>query len=84
MNKLTIITYRVKPRKHQIEAKTKEERWRHFGQHDHVRMYSKASFITKLESAGFKVHKFSKDDFGVSDFERCGIHPRSVLYVVEK
>ncbi len=60
------------------------DRWRHFGQNDHVRMYSKEGFVSRLEEAGFKVCQFGIDYFGTDVFERHGIHPRSVLYVVEK
>jgi SAM-dependent methyltransferase len=59
-------------------------RWKHFGQNDHVRMYSKKGFIQRLNEAGFKVEQFGVDFFGRDVFEKHGIHPRSVLYVVKK
>ena len=61
-----------------------EMRWKHFGQDDHVRMYSKSGFTQKLKSAGFKVNEFGVEYFGSERFNEHGIHPRSVLYVVEK
>lgn len=61
-----------------------EDRWKYFGQDDHVRTYSKQGFISKLEQCGFKVNQYGIDHFGMAEFERCGIHPRSVLYVVTK
>lgn len=61
-----------------------EERWRHFGQNDHVRVYSKPGFVAKLTRAGFLVHQFDEDYFGIDVFKRHGIHPSSVLYVVGK
>jgi predicted SAM-dependent methyltransferase len=66
------------------EAKTENDRWKYYGQHDHVRMYSKPGFIAKLKDAGFTVQEFNKDTFGVSLFNTSGVHMRSVLYVVEK
>lgn len=63
---------------------TPEERWKHFGQDDHVRLYSKPGFVAKLIGAGFLVNQFDVDHFGIDTFQRHGIHPRSVLYVVEK
>jgi SAM-dependent methyltransferase len=63
---------------------TPEGRWKHFGQDDHVRMYSKSGFIGKLESTGFLVHQLDINFFGTETFEKYGIHPRSVLYIVEK
>jgi predicted SAM-dependent methyltransferase len=59
-------------------------RWKYFGQNDHVRMYSKKSFINRLKTVGFKVNEYGSDYFGKSTFTRMGIDYKSVLYVVEK
>lgn len=66
------------------EITTAEGRWKHFGQDDHVRMYSKSGFVNKLTSTGFLVHQLDVDFFDCEIFDKHGIHPRSVLYVVEK
>ncbi|MBO1067929.1 MAG: methyltransferase domain-containing protein [Dolichospermum sp. DEX189] len=66
------------------EITTAEGRWKHFGQDDHVRMYSKSGFVNKLASTGFLVHQLDVNFFGYEIFDKHGIHPRSVLYVVEK
>ncbi|MDQ4121033.1 MAG: class I SAM-dependent methyltransferase [Acidobacteriota bacterium] len=63
---------------------SESERWKHFGQNDHVRMYSKKGFVQRLNEAGFKVEQLGVDFFGREEFEKHGIHPRSVLYVVKK
>ena len=63
---------------------SEEDRWKYFGQNDHVRAYSKKGFVSKLESVGFIVQQLGIDYFGMAEFERCGIHPRSVLYIVSK
>jgi len=60
------------------------DRWKHFGQNDHLRIYSKQGFITRLEEAGFRVNQFGINYFGTDVFEKHGIHPRSILYVVKK
>lgn len=60
------------------------DKWKYYGQDDHVRMYSKKGFVRNLEEAGFKVNQLGIDYFGSAEFEKCGIHPRSVLYIVEK
>lgn len=60
------------------------ERWKHFGQNDHVRLYSKSGFVSKLKTAGFRVEQLGVDYFGLADFEKFGIHPRTVLYIVKK
>ena len=59
-------------------------RWKHFGQNDHVRVYSKAGFVERLESAGFRVEQHGIAYFGEEVFKRHAIHPRSVLYIAHK
>lgn len=63
---------------------SESERWKYFGQNDHVRMYSKQGFINRLSKVGFQVEQLGVDFFGREAFERYGIHSRSVLYVVKK
>ena len=60
------------------------ERWRRFGQNDHVRLYSKDGFLERVRDAGFIVQEYGSDFFGEKLFLRTGINRRSVLYVVEK
>jgi SAM-dependent methyltransferase len=67
-----------------IEVMDEAERWRRFGQDDHVRLYSKRGFLERVREAGFKVHELGKDFFSEDLFERTGITSQSVLYIVEK
>jgi SAM-dependent methyltransferase len=60
------------------------ERWRRFGQHDHVRLYSKRGFIERVKAAGFLIHQHGEQFFGAREFIRSGISAQSILYVVEK
>jgi SAM-dependent methyltransferase len=60
------------------------ERWRRFGQDDHVRLYSKRGYLERVREAGFVVHELDVQHFGAGCFERYGIAPQSVLYVVER
>jgi SAM-dependent methyltransferase len=60
------------------------ERWKRFGQFDHVRLYSKAGFLDRLRQSGFQVNEYGKETFGEQLFHRAGISGQSVLYVVEK
>lgn len=60
------------------------ERMSRFGQDDHVRLYSKDGFVSRLSEAGFTVNQYGADFFGAENFRRHGIADRSVLYVVEK
>lgn len=66
------------------EITTPGERWKHFGQNDHVRFYSKQGFVGKLRSAGFSVTEYNIDSFGAETFHSAGLHRLSTLYVVEK
>jgi SAM-dependent methyltransferase len=60
------------------------ERWRRFGQYDHIRTYSKNGLLERVERAGFSVRQLGQEYFGANAFETCGISGKSVLYVVEK
>ena len=60
------------------------ERWRRFGQDDHVRLYSRNGFLERVRAAGFVVHEYGQDFFGAEVFDRAGISSPSILYVVEK
>lgn len=60
------------------------ERWRRFGQDDHVRRYSKAEFLSRTQQAGFTIHQLGVEHFGQDIFNQHGITQRSVLYIVEK
>jgi SAM-dependent methyltransferase len=66
------------------KATSESDRWRHFGQGDHVRSYNKQGFIDRVHSAGFKLQQLGVAHFGAKTFRRCGITPQSVLYVAEK
>jgi dTDP-4-amino-4,6-dideoxygalactose transaminase/predicted SAM-dependent methyltransferase len=63
---------------------TENERWKHFGQGDHVRVYSREGFVARLQKVGFVVRLLQQQDFENENFTRCGLSPTSVLYVVEK
>jgi SAM-dependent methyltransferase len=58
------------------------ERWRRFGQDDHVRLYSKDGFMERVGSAGFTLKQHGVDFFGEDAFVRSGISLKSILYIV--
>lgn len=60
------------------------ERWRRFGQDDHVRMYSRNGLVERAEGAGFVVKQYGQEYFGAEVFKKHGITGTSILYVVEK
>jgi SAM-dependent methyltransferase len=63
---------------------TVEERWKYFGQDDHVRLYAKQDFIQRISQAGFAVEQYCESDFHDISFKHHGINPKSVLYVAKK
>ena len=70
---------------HEDWSKTSDaDRWRHFGAHDHVRLYGKSDFVSRLEVVGFQVEQLDVRHFGAKMFARCAIAAQSVLYVVRK
>ena len=60
------------------------ERWRRFGQYDHVRLYSRQGFLERVLGAGFQINEYRRTSFSDGTFARHGITDKSVLYVVEK
>ncbi|CRI59811.1 methyltransferase domain-containing protein [Pseudomonas sp. CCOS 191] len=60
------------------------ERWRLFGQNDHVRLYSHDGFVSRIKESGFLVHELDQAFFGARLFRQLGLKPSSILYVVTK
>jgi SAM-dependent methyltransferase len=60
------------------------DKWKYFGQDDHVRQYAKKDYISRLEKVGFKVDLFDLKYFGKDVFMQHAIFPTSVLYIVTK
>jgi len=60
------------------------DRWRSFGQSDHVRIYSRTAFVSRLESVGFEVRALDRRHFGSHRLHFYGIADTAVLYVAEK
>jgi len=60
------------------------ERWKYYGQDDHIRAYAKTEYIGRLQSVGFKVELLDIHFFGNESFTKNAIFPTSVLYTVSK
>lgn len=60
------------------------ERWRLFGQNDHVRLYAHDDYVNKIRHYGFHVEELGEEYFGKQVFQSLGLKPTSVLYVVSK
>ncbi|KEF31682.1 hypothetical protein D777_02031 [Marinobacter nitratireducens] len=60
------------------------ERWRRFGQDDHVRLYNRKGFVDRILESGFKVDLLDSQYFGAATYESMGLKPESTLYIVER
>lgn len=61
-----------------------EDRWRRFGQFDHVRVYSKQGFLQRVQGSGFHVTELGIDFFGEKVFQSAGVSKTSILYVIKQ
>ncbi len=70
---------------HENYTETSEAyRWKYFGQGDHVRMYAKKDFLSRLCDCGFTIDQLGIDYFSKEVFEKAGIFNSSILYIVTK
>ena len=60
------------------------ERWRRFGQDDHIRLYSQKVFTQRLENAGFTLELITASLTNHEDLTRFGVPKNFVLYVASK
>ncbi|SEI50167.1 hypothetical protein [Nitrosomonas eutropha] len=60
------------------------ERWRLFGQNDHVRLYAHDDYVARIGASGFKVHQFDELYFGNWLFKKLELKSSSILNVVFK
>lgn len=66
------------------EYNTEDLRWKYYGQNDHLRIFSKAGFISLLKSVLFDVKELDINFFGKEVFASCGLTKTSVLYLCKK
>jgi len=78
------ISSTLKENREILTASTVNERWKHFGQGDHVRLYSREGFVRQLREAGFMVNQFGSEHFKAEEMTRSGLSNSTMLYVVEK
>lgn len=64
--------------------KDKKERIQRFAQDDHVRLYERTVFLSRLRRAGFRVRVYRFWNLGIIDCIKNGIAFKSRLYVVSK
>lgn len=76
----TKIEHTLEDKSHTTEA----ERWKYYGQNDHVRLYSHKDYVDVISKPGFKVNQLGIDYFGKKAFKQLGLKGTSILYIVEK
>lgn len=59
-------------------------RWARFGQDDHVRMYAKHDFMSRIRGGGFELLELDSRSFGPGTFRQHGITEQSILYIGTK
>jgi SAM-dependent methyltransferase len=61
-----------------------EQRWKHFGQDDHLRHYSKPDFIKRIRNANFNLSFYDKSESASFIFKVLGLSKTSTLYLGKK
>jgi SAM-dependent methyltransferase len=67
-----------------VGGESEEQRWKLYGQGDHLRIYSKKDFMERIRGAGFELRALDVGYFRGAEFEKHGIYQSSVLYVAVK
>jgi SAM-dependent methyltransferase len=63
---------------------TNELRLKHYGQEEHVRLFSRQDFLNRLNVAGFAVHQMLPSDIDQKKNKENAISDNSILYVCSK
>jgi len=66
------------------EVKTDEDRWKYYGQNDHVRLYARKEFVERIAQSGFEIEMYDVNNFGKSFLKKNGMKETTVLYIVKK
>lgn len=61
-----------------------QSRAKHYGQNDHVRLFARHDFLTRILNADFVIRELKSIDFKIEDVRRLAIAENSVLYVCSK
>jgi SAM-dependent methyltransferase len=66
------------------DVRSDEDRWKYYGQYDHVRLYAKKDYIKRIKDVGFIIKELNINFFGAEVFRTLGLSKTSTLYIVEK
>lgn len=67
-----------------LSAPASRDRWRHYGQGDHVRMYSHNGLLERLKLAGFGVQVLAAADLEPTKLYQAGISLTAALFVATR
>ncbi len=67
-----------------VHENTDQSRAKHYGQSDHVRLFSRHDFLARISKANFAVDEWGSANFATADVRRLAIAENSVLYVCSK
>lgn len=60
------------------------DRWKFYGQNDHVRLYAHDDYVKKIRSHNFLIEELGENYFGEEVFGLLGLTRTSILYIVNK
>lgn len=60
------------------------DRWKNYGQDDHVRLYAHDDYVAMLCKHGFSVEQLGERFWGEDVYRKLGLKSTSILYVVSK
>ncbi|KQU19315.1 glycosyl transferase family 2 [Bacillus sp. Leaf75] len=62
-----------------------QARREHFGQDDHVRLYNKEGYVSRLQTAGFQVIQYNfAEKYGIEEAKQYGLSEGDTLYIGAK
>jgi ABC-type polysaccharide/polyol phosphate transport system, ATPase component len=60
------------------------ERWRRFGQGDHIRKYSRHGYLERLKAVGFSIKEWTVADLDLGKAMENGLSATATIYIVSK
>ena len=67
-----------------VDCTDEMERWRRFGQDDHIRKYAKPAFLSRIREAGLQVEPYDTSYFGRRASWENGLSSTATVYVVRR
>lgn len=78
------IFHKVKNTIEDKQYNTEELRWKHYGQGDHVRLFSKDDFVKLIIDSGLNLKEINTTSFDEKELSLNAISANSILYVCSK